>query len=413
MAMNKFGIVGSIGLGLFFLFACSSTTASPPKAAATETKSTTMPTKTTRVVATPTPALTPTATATATATKILLQNTREPASFLLSEPGPYFAGNREVTLIDDSRSGREIKLLIWYPALKQTDADGRSIVRDAVPDASNAPYPVIITEESSGKEIFLSHLATYGFVMVVVKDSRETAQGVYTSIIGFQNARDFLFSLDQISANPPDGLENLFDTNRVGVTGYSYGGDISLMISGARIDPEFYLSQCENISSLVPEAYQWVYTDFYCQDARHWDEFVNFMGDEITSSDDGLWQPLTDKRIQAVMPMASTMSWFYGDRGLAVVDRPTLLIWGTKDEVYSTEAEYTFEHLINSDRYLISFIGNSHFLPMTEYGALRLKHFATAFFGYYLQDHEDYAYYFSEEFVSQFDDLAWGVYSDE
>ena len=148
---------------------------------------------------------------------------------------------------------------------------------------------------------------------------------------GFQLVRDFLFSLDQISANSPDGLENLIDTSRVGVTGYSYGGDISLTVSGARVDPEFYLSQCMQISTLVPESLQWIYNDYYCQDAINWDEFVHFIGDEITISDDGLWQPLTDERIRAVMPMAPTVSWYFGERGLAAVDRPTLLIWGTKD----------------------------------------------------------------------------------
>jgi hypothetical protein len=43
----------------------------------------------------------------------------------------------------------------------------------------------------------------------------------------------------------------------------------------------------------------------------------------------------------------------------------------------------------------------------------RIKHFVTAFFGYYLQGREAYPKYFSEDFVSQFDDLFWGVYSDE
>jgi hypothetical protein len=370
MAMQRFGIIATIGLGLLLLLACSSTTA----------------------------------------TKIPPQNTREPASFLLSEPGPYFAGNVEYTLIDDSRNGREIKLLIWYPALKQTDADGQAIVRDAMPDMSNAPYPLILTEGDSGRYLFMSHLATHGFVMIVVKSSPSLEE--LGGKIVFQIARDFLFSLEQISQNPPDGLKKVMDTDQVGVTGYSYGGDSTLAVSGARVDPEFYLSQCNNISSLVPEAVQWIYEE-YCRDARNWDEFVTFMGDEITRSDDGLWQPLTDERIRAVMPMAPTVSWFYGERGLASVDRPTFLIWGTKDENYATEAEYTFEHLIIPDRYLISFIGWDHSLAMSSYPALRIKHFATAFFGYYLQGRKDYTEYLSEEFVSQFDDLAWGAYSDK
>jgi hypothetical protein len=40
----------------------------------------------------------------------------------------------------------------------------------------------------------------------------------------------------------------------------------------------------------------------------------------------------------------------------------------------------------------------------------RIAHFATAFFGYHLQGREDYAKYFSEDFVAQYDNLAWGVY---
>jgi len=43
----------------------------------------------------------------------------------------------------------------------------------------------------------------------------------------------------------------------------------------------------------------------------------------------------------------------------------------------------------------------------------RMAHFAVAFFGYHLQGRDEFAQYFSEEFVSQYDDLAWGVYSGE
>jgi hypothetical protein len=43
----------------------------------------------------------------------------------------------------------------------------------------------------------------------------------------------------------------------------------------------------------------------------------------------------------------------------------------------------------------------------------RMQHFATAFFGYYLQGRQDYAEYFSQEFVEQYEDLAWGVYEGE
>jgi hypothetical protein len=43
----------------------------------------------------------------------------------------------------------------------------------------------------------------------------------------------------------------------------------------------------------------------------------------------------------------------------------------------------------------------------------RMAHFAVAFFGYHLQGREDLAWYCSEDFVAQHDDLAWGVYGGE
>ena len=42
-----------------------------------------------------------------------------------------------------------------------------------------------------------------------------------------------------------------------------------------------------------------------------------------------------------------------------------------------------------------------------------MAHFAVAFFGYHLQGREDLGFYFSEEFVGQHDNLAWGVYPGE
>ena len=47
-----------------------------------------------------------------------------------------------------------------------------------------------------------------------------------------------------------------------------------------------------------------------------------------------------------------------------------------------------------------------------EYKA-RMAHFAVAFFGYHLQGHEDLAWYYSEDFISKHEDLAWGEYYGE
>lgn len=343
-----------------------------------------------------------------------IQSTQVQGSLFLSVPGPYFAGNREYTIVDESRNGREIHLLIWYPASIEYNSDGKPIVRDALPNTSDAPYPVILTEENSGRYFFLSHLASHGFVMVVVR-SPKTIQGEPLGAFPlFDQAQDFLLTLDQIGSKPPEGLEGMFDSNHVGVTGYSYGGDITLTIGGVRLDPGFYLSQCKQINSIVPEKYQWVYRDFYCYEAENWEDYVTYAGEKITTSEDGLWQPMTDPRIKAIMPMAPTVSWYYGERGLGSVTIPTLLVWGTKDDLspYPLEAPFTFENLGSKEKFLISFIGRTHMLPQLEEAALQVKHFSTAFFGYYLQGREEYAEYFSEEFISQNEAFHWGVYQE-
>ena len=47
--------------------------------------------------------------------------------------------------------------------------------------------------------------------------------------------------------------------------------------------------------------------------------------------------------------------------------------------------------------------------PNTSVG----MHFATAFFGYYLQGQEAYAQYLTADFVNGVEGLVWGPYSPE
>ncbi len=90
------------------------------------------------------------------------------------------------------------------------------------------------------------------------------------------------------------------------------------------------------------------------------------------------------------------------------------MIAGTADDLVSYEKAscYIYEHLVNSDRVFISFIGKGHMMVENEEVISRINHFAVAFFGTYLQGHQDLGRYFSEDFVARQDGLAWGVYKD-
>ncbi|MFC2054742.1 hypothetical protein ACFLV7_10705 [Chloroflexota bacterium] len=115
------------------------------------------------------------------------------------------------------------------------------------------------------------------------------------------------------------------------------------------------------------------------------------------------------------MPMAPEGTWLFGERGLATVNRPTLILGATKDHItiYDQEAKYIFEHLGTNDRILISFVGEDHMMIYETDMIERMAHFAVAFFGYHLQGREDLAWYYSEDFISKHKDLAWGEYYGE
>jgi predicted dienelactone hydrolase len=263
---------------------------------------------------------------------------------------------------------------------------------------------------NSAPYIYRSHLASHGFVMaeINVLFNFDTWDFQTTDL-----PLDFLFALDQIASNPPIGLEGVIDATHTGVTGYSFGGQISLALSGARINPVYYLEYCEQMPTMQPPIEKW-YIEYACDLSKKWDAFAAYVGDEITTSDYGLWQPMTDERIRAVMPGGVDGAWLFGERGLMTVNRPVLFIQATEDSPYQpTEAAFIFEHIGTPNKSMISFIGEDHMMVMKKEIRSRINHFAVAFFGYYLQGHEEYADYFSEDFVSQFDDLYWGVYPNE
>jgi predicted dienelactone hydrolase len=340
---------------------------------------------------------------------------QESVLFPLSEPGPYYTGKRTFTFEDARRDGRRIDITVLYPALRPEGSTGPKLLagtnRD--PDLSGAPYPLILTETDSGDLIFKAHLTSHGFVMAIVRPPRpaDDVGVVDTGIVDVP--RDFLFALNQIASNPLEGLEGVIDSEHVGVTGHSWGGATSLALSGVRIDPEFYLSFCKEQAPAMQAAVSWEeYTEYSCRLAEKWDEFTAYVGEAMTASEDGLWQALTDERIRAVLPIAPDGAWLYGERGLAMANRPMLIIAPTDDEYtpYEIETAYIFEHVGSSERFMISFIGRGHMMVLDPEVAQRLHHFATAFFGTYLQGKSEYRDYFSEAFVSQSDDLAWGLY---
>jgi predicted dienelactone hydrolase len=327
-------------------------------------------------------------------------STFEPYFLPLSDYGPFFIGKRYFDTEDTSRNNRQVRLSVWYPAIKPHDFDGTSL-ENAEPDQINAPYPLILSSAKVAG-IFAPHLASHGFVIVGIRDI-DTWEIWDQEMI--DQPLDILFALDQISTKPLEGLDGLIDVNRAGAMGYSFDGYNSLALSGARIDPEFFLSRCGN-SELIEESFRSFSRRLQCPLIDQWDDFVDNAGLTITNNNIGLWQPMTDERIRAVMPMATEGWLLFGEKGLAAVDKPVLIIVGGND-VYFEENLLIYEHLSSPDKFIITFVGQSHMMIYNREQTAHMKHFAAAFFGYFLQGREDYTAYFSEQFIRDYPALVW------
>lgn len=328
------------------------------------------------------------------------QVTQEAALFPLAEPGPYAVGYRAYAFNDASRGDRRVSITVWYPAAPSASSGSTAPIEDAEPDFSEAPYPLLLSSTKVAK-IFAPYLVSRGFTWAsvnLIDTYAEMQEQMY------EQPLDILFALEQAATNL-EGLEGMIDAEHAGAMGYSFDGYNALAMSGARIDPAFYLSQCENPGAQKSHEL----SSFSCIPARGWESFIAQAGEGITASEDGLWQPLTDERIRALMPMACEGWWLFGEQGLAAVDRPILFLDGTVDELYLENAKI-FENADAPEKNLVSFIGQGHMMIYDPRQVARMAHFATAFFGFHLQGREDLAWYFSEDFINRHVDTHSGVY---
>jgi predicted dienelactone hydrolase len=329
---------------------------------------------------------------------------QEAETLPLAEHGPYGVGWQLITLVDEIREGMELQTMIWYPAVipeGEVEDWKLSGLFGATPDTSAAPYPLILSSHATGGSMaeganLNGHLASYGFVVMAMT---HPADGELSANI--DRSLDILFVLDQ-AALGIEGLTDIIDTDIVGVKGYSRGAFTALSVTGARIDPEYFLGWYEEKENNAPKLFgnEWI---------DPWDDIVAYRAQfEPPLVEGDLWPPFADERIRAVIPGAPCWGHVFGDRGLAAANTPTFLMAGTGDMTCPYDgAVYIYEKLGTDNRYLLSFAENHAFsdLPYLE---APIKHFMTAFFGYYLQGQADYAEYLTADYVENIDRVVWG-----
>ena len=386
----------SIILMVMTLAACASPT---PQPTPTLLPPTTAPPTT---VPTATPRRPPTAAPTPTA-----EPTPAPpsAALPLSLPGPYAVGWRNFFFKDAARNNKVVAIALYYPVpATEGAADGKAI-QNAAPDVTGAPYPVVL---GAGKEstYFGIHLASYGIVFAGLEPQDNTPEfGPWL----LDYPRDVIFALNQMAAGKLDGFAGILDPEHAGVLGYSFDSYATLQMSGARMDPAYCQAQCAAAAmdqAALPKG--WIEAWGMCALLDQWDEFAALAGESVTRSDDGLWQPLADPRVRAVMPMGNDALILFGERGLAAIDRPTLVLESSEDEGYPYASEM-FRYMPKEHAALITNVGKDHMILLDPGGLGRMRHFIVSFFGYHLLGRKEYAPYFSREFVEQQEGLAWGV----
>jgi predicted dienelactone hydrolase len=336
-----------------------------------------------------------------------IQAQDEPA-LPLAEPGPYGPGRTTLTFVDPARADRELVTEIWYPAILSEDDSlfGFRSIQDAELDTSGAPYPLIIHSHGDGEsrkyiDFLAKYVVSYGFVVAAM----DHPDDIYPTKM-VDRPLDVLFVLDQLAALDEGNLVGMIDTDHTGIWGYSSGAATVLSLSGAQVDPDYFVAWATEHSDDT--------TELHTQIWSAWDELAAYRAQISPVTDGELWPPFSDERIRAVLPVAPCFAPLFGERGLAAATVPILIIAGETDWncPYERNAVFMAEHLGSEDVALLTAVGVGHMIGAEELLA-PFRHFTTAFFGTYLQEQEDYADYLTEAYVDSVEGLAWGVVESE
>lgn len=325
------------------------------------------------------------------------------------------------------RADRPLTLEIWYPALIPDDAveittydqihgivgnpdrpvssfsfQGRAL-RDAAPDLSGGPYPLVIVAHGyPGSRLMFTYLtenlASKGYVVVAIDhtDSTYADVALFGSTL-LNRPLDILFVLDQMgqlgTAESDSFLAGLVDADQTALVGYSMGGYGALVAAGAglsRMGVAIGTGQMNGSDALQ----------------------------RLEEGSDTLAE-LRDERIRAVIlaaPWGMQLN-LWTATALAEIDVPLLVIVGSDDDVsgYDNGVVRIFEGAVNADRYLLTYLHARHNVapnpppdPTVSYDEyLRYsepvwditrinnvnQHFVTAFLGRYLRGDDAYAPY--------------------
>ena len=312
----------------------------------------------------------------------------------LSEPGPFGVGITSVSL-------PQVSGVAYYPGANP----GAEAVRDAEPDASTAPYPVVLGNLNMAAVVG-EHLASHGFVFLGLMSPLTTEE--------VDGAVAFTALLDGVADDVEHPFAEIADTDHAGVMGYSGESLFALMLAGARIDPDYHAAVCAD----PPRRWGERFLDLACSE-QWWDTIVEQADLAGITTSDGLWATQADPRIKASMPMGPRGFYLTGVDGLAAATTPILLVVGGEDTERLMETAEILDAYPNGLAEAVTLVGADHAMIFEPDVQAVVRRLAVAFLTQHLKDNDQYAEVLTPEFINRsaetpdehptFDQMMWGV----
>ena len=304
-----------------------------------------------------------------------------------SGPGPYSSGKAVYDWHDDSRD-RALPTSVWYPARP-----------DGTADRSHAPYPLILFSHGSGgsRDLYTfitAHLAAHGFVVAACDHQGNVGLEQFVPsepYMAIKRPEDISFILDRLLDSAESGdqlLSGLFDPEKVGAAGHSFGGYTTLVLAGASLKVDEFHQMCNEPNPSTG-----------CG-------FIDFPA-QITE--------MADHRIKAGVALAPGLNEVWGENmhGVGTVAVPVMIMGGTTDILVPRQKlEELYPALPPNPKFFVQIIGGGH-TGFTDSGNLDgylnsermwkiVCNYAAAFFRVYLAGEKGYQKYLTPDYAAAF-----------
>ncbi len=240
----------------------------------------------------------------------------------------------------------------------------RPQITDLYLSSAKGARPVIVISHGLGEDretyrYLAEHWASHGFQVLVPEHSGSDQKRMLDLLAGRikevvepqefvgrpRDITNLLNYVTQLNRTDPRFKKRL-NLRDVGVYGHSFGGYTALALAGAPLDPPYLRKVCAPGSP---------------QESKESLPNLSFLL-QCRAQDDGPLIKLRDARVKAVIAASPMSSVVFGERGLASVAVPSLMVAASDDTVAPALLEQSkTAALLPDPAYLLTLVGATHF----------------------------------------------------